>query len=78
MAWAKYPKLSPEALRALIVHSASWTPVMRARFTNAQGVIDYEGLVRSFGYGVPNLRQLLSSADNALTLIAQESITPCR
>jgi len=76
MLWAKYPELTPEAVRALMVHSAAWTPAMLARFTNAKGFVDYEGLLRCFGYGVPNLRQLLSSADNSLTLIAQDSITP--
>jgi hypothetical protein len=30
---AKYPDLSPEAVRALIVHSADWTPQMLQRFT---------------------------------------------
>jgi hypothetical protein len=74
--WAKYPNLTPEAVRALMVHSASWTPAMLARFTDAQGFIDREGLVRCFGYGVPDRRRLLSSADNSLTLIAQGSITP--
>jgi hypothetical protein len=76
MLWAKYPNLTPEAVRALIVHSASWTEPMLRRFTNDQREIDYEGLVRCFGYGVPNVRQLLSSADNVLTLIAQNSIRP--
>lgn len=76
MLWAKYPTLTPEAVRALMVHSASWTPAMLARFTNAQGFVDHEGLVRCFGYGVPNVRELLSSADNSLTLIAQGIITP--
>lgn len=74
--WAKYPELTPESVRALMVHSASWTPAMLARFTNAQGFVDYEGLLRCFGYGVPNVRRLLSSADNSLTLVAQGSITP--
>jgi hypothetical protein len=74
--WAKYSDLTPEAVRALMVHSASWTPAMLARFTDAQGFVDYEGLLRCFGYGVPNVRRLLSSADNSLTLIAQGSITP--
>jgi len=78
MLWAKYPNLTPEAVRALIVHSASWTDPMLRRFTNDKGQIDYEGLVRCFGYGVPNVRQLLSSADNVLTLIAQDSIRPFR
>ena len=76
MLWAKYPTLTPEAVRALIVHSASWTPAMLARFTDAQGFIDRESLVRCFGYGVPDKPRLLSSANNSLTLIAQDSITP--
>ena len=74
--WAKYPALTPEAVRALIAHAASWTPAMLARFTNASGEIDYEPLVRCFGHGVPNERLLLSSLDNSLTLIAQGEITP--
>lgn len=74
--WAKYPQLTPEAVRALMVHSAVWTPAMEKAFTDAGGIIDYDSLVRCFGYGVPDTRQLLSSADNALTLIAQGSITP--
>ena len=74
--WAKYPNLTPEAVRALIAHSASWTPAMSARFTSAAGEIDYEALVRCFGHGVPNERLLLSSLDNSLTLIAQGEITP--
>ena len=76
MLWAKYPRLTPEAVRALMVHAASWTPRMLARFTNANGFIDREGLLRCFGYGVPSERELLSSADNSLTLIAQGAITP--
>lgn len=76
MAWAKYPNLTPEAVRALLIHSAAWTPAMLRRFTDEHGLVDYENLVRCFGYGVPNFRRLLSSADNALTLIAQDTITP--
>lgn len=49
---------------------------MRARFTDQEGAIDYEGIVRCFGYGVPDVRRLLSSADNSLTLIALGRITP--
>ncbi len=76
MLWAKYPNLTPESIRALMVHSAHWTPTMLARFTNTNGFIDYEGLVRCFGFGTPNVQQLLTSASNSLTLIAQESILP--
>jgi subtilase family protein len=74
--WAKYPRLTPEAVRALIVHSASWTPAMRQRFTNTDGTLDLNALFRCFGFGIPNLRELLSSADNSLTLIVQDTIQP--
>lgn len=76
MLWAKYPNLSPETIRALLVHSARWTEPMLRRFSNGQNQVDYEAVVRCFGYGVPRMRELLSSADNALTLIAQGSIQP--
>ncbi|MBP5856696.1 S8 family peptidase [Marivibrio halodurans] len=76
MLWAKYPNLTPEAIRALIVHSAQWTEPMLQRFTDPQGQVDYEAVMRCFGFGVPRLREVLSSADNSLTLIAQGSIKP--
>ena len=74
--WAKYPALRPETLRALMVHSAEWTPAMIGRFTDAQGDLNYKGLLRCFGYGAPNLRKLLSSLDNSLTLIAEAELQP--
>lgn len=73
--WAKYPTLAPEAVRALMVHSATWTDPMLRRFTR-DGKIDHGALLRCFGYGVPRIRELLSSADNSLTLIAQGAIQP--
>lgn len=76
MLWAKYPNLTPEAVRGLIIHSAQWTNPMLRRFTNGQDQIDYEAVVRCFGYGVPRIRELLSSADNSLTLVAQGAIQP--
>ena len=65
MLWAKYPNLTPEAVRALIVHSAQWTEPMVRRFTDARGQVDYEAVMRCFGFGVPRLRDVLSSADNS-------------
>src|SRR3546814_7122068 len=69
--WAKYPAFTPETVRALMVHAADWTPAMLARCTGADGAVNYEALLRSFGYGVPEFNRLMSSADNSLTLIAQ-------
>lgn len=74
--WAKYPTFAPETVRALMVHASDWTPAMLARFTAPDGTINYEGLLRCFGYGVPDFRRLMSSADNSLTLIAQGAIQP--
>lgn len=74
--WAKYPGLAPETVRALMVHAADWTPAMLARFTNADGSIDYKSLMRCFGRGVPDLRRLLSSLDNSLTLVVESEIQP--
>src|SRR3546814_8915808 len=69
--WAKYPAFTPETVRALMVHAADWTPAMLARCTGADGAVNYEALLRSSGYGVPEFNRLMSSADNSLTLIAR-------
>lgn len=76
MTLAKYPGLRPETIRALVVHSAEWTPAMLARFTAADGSLDLRGLVRCFGHGVPNLQRLLSSLSNSLTLVLESELQP--
>jgi len=73
---AKYRDLRPETVRALMVHATDWTPAMLARFTRADGSIDLRGLVRCFGYGVPNAQNLLSSLDNSLTLLVECDLQP--
>jgi hypothetical protein len=59
-----------------MVHSAEWTPAMRARFVYANGQPDYKRLLRACGYGTPNFTRLLSSLDNSLTLIAESELEP--
>jgi hypothetical protein len=76
VAWSKYPDLKPETVRALMVHSAWWTPQMRARFSDGAGEIDYKTILRCYGYGVPDQQHLLSSLDNSLTLIVEDEIRP--
>jgi hypothetical protein len=73
---ARYPGLTPEAVRGLMIHSARWTPAMLARATDAVGQVDMARLLRLFGYGAPSSEALFYSADNALTLIAQETLQP--
>ncbi|WP_347329847.1 S8 family peptidase [Marinimicrobium locisalis] len=77
---ASYQDYWPETIRALIVHSAEWTPRMWERFTtlqNGHSLLNAKRLMlRCAGYGVPNLERAKYSANHALTLIAQETIQP--
>jgi len=49
---------------------------MIQRAKDAQGFDDIERLLRTFGYGAPNIAELFTSANNSLTLIAQDTIQP--
>lgn len=70
---AKYPKLRPETVRALIVHSAEWTDEMRKQFDE-----DSETCLRRYGMGIPDIERALYSASNATTLVAESVIHPYR
>lgn len=73
---AEYPTLWPEAVRALVVHAAEWTPAMQAHLRGASGKGARARLIRRYGFGVPRLERALRSASDALTLIAQDRIRP--
>ena len=73
---AKYPDFWPETIRGLIVHSAEWTLAMKAHLQNANSKTALTQLVRRYGFGVPNLERAINSANNAVTLIVQDSIAP--
>ena len=71
------PGLWPETVRALLVHSAEWTPVMAARIANCHGnKTQLQALLRRYGYGVPDLGRALLSANNDLTLMIEDEIRP--
>jgi len=71
------PQSWPEAVRALIVHSAEWTPAMRARIDACNGAkSQIQALVRRYGYGVPNLGRALLSTQNDLTLMVEDELQP--
>jgi Subtilase family len=76
LVWADYPTLWPEAVRALIVHSAEWTAPMRARLQAVSGKRKKVPLLCRYGYGVPQLDRALRSAGDSLTLISQGSLRP--
>lgn len=73
---ANYQSFWPETIRALLIHSAEWTEGMLNRFAPFPTKQQYENLIRYCGYGVPNLERALWSANNSLTLIAQDSLQP--
>jgi len=70
---ADYPALWPESIRALIVHSAEWTTAMLRRFPTSR---DVSNRLRFYGFGVPDEAAALRSADDALTLVTQQTIQP--
>ena len=75
----EYPKYWPETVRGLLVHSAKWTRAMRQQFkllSDKPTNMAKENMLRSVGYGVPNLERALYSANNVLTLIAQNHLKP--
>ncbi len=67
---ARYPDAWPEAIRALLVHSARWTDQMLQTSPNK------DTLLRRYGYGVPDLDRASWSASNVLTLVAQDELQP--
>ena len=73
---AEHPDFWPETIRALMIHSAEWTPAMKAQFLNGDTKTSFKNLLRICGYGVPNLEKALFSAKNNLTLISQQEIQP--
>ncbi len=73
---SEYPDYWPETVRGLLVHSGRWTEPMSTRFNAANTRTEKESLLRTYGYGVPNLRRALRSASNHLTLVKQTHIFP--
>lgn len=75
---SEYPELAPESVRGLIVHSAEWTNAMKASVPAEQKNKRDQGnfLLRTVGYGVPNLRRAVACMNSRATLIAECEIQP--
>ncbi len=73
---AQYPNIWPETLRALLIHSAEWTPAMKAALDAAQLRQPRDAVRRRFGMGVPSLERATRSAGDALTLVTEDIIRP--
>lgn len=74
---AEYPNAWPETIRALIIHSASWTDKMKKQFcvedTKTKG---RRRLLRACGYGVPDLQKAIQCMNNSVNLIVQGELQP--
>jgi hypothetical protein len=78
---ARYPHFRMETVRALMVHTAEWTPAMKAQFEVAVSAgiprpTALGMLISRFGWGKPDEVRLFESASNALTLIAEDTLRP--
>lgn len=73
---ADRPILWPETVRALLVHSAQWTPAMRNHLTAIPSQTDKRTLVRRYGYGVPDLSRAIRSLSNDVTMVIEGNVQP--
>lgn len=70
--WSRYPNLSPESVRGMLIHSARWTAPMLSEFPPEQR----HNRLRVYGYGVPQLDHAIWSARNNATLVIEDSLQP--
>lgn len=73
---ARYPSYWPETVRALLTHSAEWTPSMRAELEGATGKAARLQLLRRYGWGVPDEEALMTSSAAAVTMVVQDEFVP--
>jgi hypothetical protein len=66
--WAAQPSRSPAAIRALLIHSARWTPGMVRQFP------DIDDRLRAVGYGVPSRDRVAFSTTGRPTLFREASM----
>ena len=71
----EYPNAWPETIRALLIHSAEWTPGMVSGrdLSQKSAVID---LMRHCGHGQPDLLRALRTARSAVTLVVEDDFQP--
>ena len=64
------PDISALSVRALMIHSATWTNEMKALAQNPAGIMKY------CGYGVPNEQRAMVSDDTHATFIVENELVP--
>jgi hypothetical protein len=75
--WTEYPNFWPETIRALIVHSAQWTPEMLRGISLSSATKDtISDLLHTYGYGRPDFERAVWSTNSRATLICEDSVQP--
>ena len=72
---SEYPDYWPETIRGLMVHSSRWPDALTSKIWKMKKK-ELEVILRSFGYGKPDLEQALYCASNSLTLVSEAEIQP--
>jgi hypothetical protein len=77
--YCAYPNYKSETIKALMVHSADWTPEMLINRSVSQlNFFEKEKLLAHVGYGVPNMERARYSANNSLSMIIERTLTPLK
>lgn len=75
--YSEYPNIWAETVRALMIHSAEWTEAMKKQFcqedTKTKG---RRILLKTCGYGIPNLSKAIQCLNNSVNLIIQGELQP--
>ncbi len=74
---AEYPDFWPETIRGMLIHSANYS-TLNLDYSKIQKYKKEEQkkILRTYGYGVPDLNFALESGKNSCTMIIQDSISP--
>ena len=75
--YAEYPRIWPETVRGLMVHSARWTQKMYDQLCgDDKKTSGRRNLVRSCGYGIPDLEHAIQCMDNSVNMIIEGELQP--
>lgn len=73
----EYPGIWPETVRALMIHSATWTDKMIQQFCeDDKKTTGRRLLLRSCGYGIPDLDKAIECKNNSVNLVIESEIKP--
>lgn len=74
---SEYPDIWPETVRALMIHSASWTDEMKRQFcTDDTKTKGRHRLLRTCGYGVPDLKKAIQCMNNSVNMVIECELQP--